>query len=163
MKIFIDRFDGKNKYESSYELEEKDYKGKTLLSVLLFIKQRKDITLNFTASCKSAICGACSVRVNGHSYLACDTIMDNLLKEYDEPESIRISPLGNFRVISDLIVDWEPSIENLRKIRPAIKPKAEFNTEKGCKQTQAEYDKIAKQWDCILTFDFSVIAITKVF
>lgn len=150
MKIFIDRFDGKNKYESSYELEEKDYKGKTLLTVLLFIKQHKDLTLNFTASCKSAICGACSVRVNGHSYLACDTIMDNLLKEYDEPESIRISPLGNFRVISDLIVDWEPSIENLRKIRPAIKPKAEFNAEKGCKQTQAEYDKIAKQWDCIL-------------
>lgn len=38
--------------------------------------------------------------------------MQDLLKEYDNPSSIRISPLGNFRVISDLIVDWEPSIEN---------------------------------------------------
>lgn len=150
MKIVIDRFDGKNKYEKEYILDDKDIMGKTLLSVLLFIKQTQDITLNFTASCKSAICGACAVRVNGHSYLACDTIMDNLLKEYDNPESIRISPLGNFRVISDLIVDWEPSIENLRKIRPAIVAKAEFSEEKGCTQTQAEYDRISKQWDCIL-------------
>lgn len=150
MKIIIDRFDGKNKYEKEYILDDKDIMGKTLLSVLLLIKQTQDITLNFTASCKSAICGACAVRVNGHSYLACDTIMDNLLKEYDNPESIRISPLGNFRVISDLIVDWEPSIENLRKIRPAIVAKPEFSEEKGCKQTQAEYDRISKQWDCIL-------------
>lgn len=150
MKIVIDRFDGKNKYEKEYILDDKDIMGKTLLSVLLFIKQTQDITLNFTASCKSAICGACAVRVNGHSYLACDTIMDNLLKEYDNPQSIRISPLGNFRVISDLIVDWEPSIENLRKIRPAIVAKAEFSEEKGCTQTQAEYDRISKQWDCIL-------------
>ncbi|MDN2915277.1 2Fe-2S iron-sulfur cluster-binding protein, partial [Campylobacter jejuni] len=80
----------------------------------------KDITLNFTSSCQSAFCGACAVRVNVHSYLACDTKMQDLLKEYDNPSSIRISPLGNLRVISDLIVDWEPSIENLRKIRPAM-------------------------------------------
>lgn len=116
MKIIIDRFNGKEKYEQSYDIDDKDMQGKTLLSLLLFIKKTKDITLNFTASCQSAICGACAVRVNGHSYLACDTKMQDLLKEYDNPSSIRISPLGNFRVVSDLIVDWEPSIENLRKI-----------------------------------------------
>lgn len=89
-----------------------------LCSLFCFLsKKTKDITLNLTASCQSAICGACAVRVDGHSYLACDTKMQDLLKEYDNPSSIRISPLGNFRVISDLIVDWEPSIENLRKIR----------------------------------------------
>ncbi|MCH3878999.1 2Fe-2S iron-sulfur cluster-binding protein [Campylobacter jejuni] len=32
---------------------------------MLFIKKTKDITLNFTVSCQSAICGACAVRVNG--------------------------------------------------------------------------------------------------
>lgn len=115
MKIIIDRFNDKEKYEQSYDIDDKDIQGKTLLSLLLFIKKTKDITLNFTASCQSAICGVCAVRVNGHSYLACDTKMQDLLKEYDNPSSIRISPLGNFRVISDLIVDWEPSIENLRK------------------------------------------------
>lgn len=149
MKIIIDRFNGKEKYEQSYDIDDKDIQGKTLLSLLLFIKKTKDITLNFTASCQSAICGACAVRVNGHSYLACDTKMQDLLKEYDNPSSIRISPLGNFRVISDLIVDWEPSIENLRKIRPAMVAKNEFSAEKDCKQSQEEFDRISKQWDCI--------------
>lgn len=150
MKIFIDRFDGKNKYEQAYILEDSVIQNMTLLSVLIYIKQNLDVTLNFTASCQSAICGACAVRVNGHSYLACDTKMTDLLKEYDNPESIHISPLGNFRVISDLVVDWEPSIENLRKIRPAMVAKSEFSKEKGCKQTPAEFERIVKQWDCIL-------------
>lgn len=150
MKFVIDRFDGKKKYNQTYELKDADIKGKTLLTALMLIKQTQDITLNFTASCRSAICGACAVRVNGHSYLACDTIMDTLLEEYDNPKSLHIAPLGNFRVISDLVVDWEPSIENLRKIRPAMVAKAEFSEEKGCKQTAADTEKINKQWDCIL-------------
>ncbi|MBE3610619.1 MULTISPECIES: 2Fe-2S iron-sulfur cluster-binding protein, partial [Campylobacter] len=143
MKIIIERFDGKKKYESTYELTSAEIEGKTLLSVLLLIKQTKDVSLNFTASCRSAICGACAVRVNGHSYLACDTKMKDLLKEYDNPDTIRISPLNNFRVVSDLVVDWEPSVENLRKIRPAIVAKDEFSEDKGCVQTQAEFDRIS--------------------
>lgn len=47
-------------------------------------------------------------------------------------------------------MDWEPSIENLRKIRPAMVAKNEFSAEKGCKQSQEEFDRINKQWDCIL-------------
>ncbi|MCD8212486.1 MAG: succinate dehydrogenase/fumarate reductase iron-sulfur subunit [Campylobacter sp.] len=150
MKIIIDRFNGKDKYQKEYVLNNEEIAGKTILSILLLIKQTQDVTLNFTASCRSAICGACAVRVNGHSYLACDTKIERILKEFDNPDTIRISPLGNFRVISDLVVDWEPSIENLRKIRPAIKPKDEFTSDKGCKQSQAEFDRISKQWDCIL-------------
>lgn len=51
MKIIIDRFNGKEKYEQSYDIDDKDIQGKTLLSLLLFIKKTKDIILNFTASC----------------------------------------------------------------------------------------------------------------
>nr|WP_251830910.1 2Fe-2S iron-sulfur cluster-binding protein [Campylobacter jejuni] len=51
------------------------YKGK-LCSLFYFLSKK----LNFTASCQSAICGACAVHVNGHSYLACDTKMQDLLK-----------------------------------------------------------------------------------
>ncbi len=46
MKIIIDRFNGKEKYEQSYDIDDKDIQGKTLLSLLLFIKKTKDITLN---------------------------------------------------------------------------------------------------------------------
>lgn len=64
MKIIIDRFNDKEKYEQSYDIDDKIY-GEKLCSLLLFIKKTKDITLNFTVSCQSAICGACAVRVNG--------------------------------------------------------------------------------------------------
>lgn len=46
MKIIIDRFNDKEKYEQSYDIDDKDIQGKTLLSLLLFIKKTKDITLN---------------------------------------------------------------------------------------------------------------------
>lgn len=43
MKIIIDRFNGKEKYEQSYDIDDKDIQGKTLLSLLLFIKKTKEI------------------------------------------------------------------------------------------------------------------------
>lgn len=68
MKFIIDRFDGKKSYQQTYTLVKEDIEALTLLGTLLLIKQKQDITLNFTASCRMAICGACSVRVNGHQY-----------------------------------------------------------------------------------------------
>lgn len=144
MKIIIDRFDGVKKYIQAYILDINEVKGKTLLALLQHIKRTQDISLNFTSACRMAICGACGVRVNGHSYLACDTKMDDLLAEYDYPDTFRISPLANFKVLSDLVVDWEPSIENLRKVKPTITAKDEFSEKNGCTQTQEEVDTIKK-------------------
>lgn len=45
MKIIIDRFNDKEKYEQSYDIDDKDIQEK-LCSLLLFIKKTKDITLN---------------------------------------------------------------------------------------------------------------------
>ncbi|SCM74170.1 8-methylmenaquinol:fumarate reductase iron-sulfur subunit [Desulfovibrio sp. 86] len=147
--LIIDRFDGKKHYEQAYTLATDDVAGKTVLNTLLFIKQTQDPTLNFTASCRCAICGACGVRVNGHAILACDTKMDDLMKTYGT-DTFRISPLANFKVISDLVVDWEPAVDNLRKIHPGMVAKSEFSEKEGCRQTQAEFDRIKKQWDCII-------------
>ena len=150
MKFIIDRFDGIESYRQSYTVAREEIEAKTLLGVLLHIKQNQDVTLNFTASCRCAICGACSVRVNGHAYLACDTKMTELFEEYKNVDTFHISPLKNFKVISDLVVDWEPSIENLRKIKPGLVAKDQFSEKDGCRQNQEEYDRIVKQWDCIL-------------
>ncbi|MDA3056875.1 succinate dehydrogenase/fumarate reductase iron-sulfur subunit [Campylobacter sp. VBCF_05 NA6] len=150
MKVIIDRFDGTKKYVSTYEVDNEKAKEMTLLMLLQYIKQNLDITLNFTAACRMAICGACGVRVNGHAYLACDTKMTELLEEYDNADEFRISPLANFTVINDLVVDWEPSIDNLRKVRPGINPGSEYNSQKGVEQSQEQINFIKKSWDCIL-------------
>ena len=133
--IIIDRFDGKNSFEQSYKLDPADVAGKTVLNTLLFIKQTQDPTLNFTASCRCAICGACAVRVNGHAVLACDTKMDDLAKTYGS-DPFHISPLANFKVISDLVVDWEPAMSR-RAVLMASSPSIWIISSKSARSRMA--------------------------
>jgi succinate dehydrogenase / fumarate reductase iron-sulfur subunit len=147
--ITIERFDGAKRYGQEYKVDTNDIRNKTVLATLIHIKEKLDPTLNFTASCRSAICGACGVRVNGHAVLACDTKIEDLLAIYDA-DALLVSPLANYTVLSDLVVDWEPSIENLRVIHPELEAKSEFSREKGCTQSAAEFENIRLMWDCIL-------------
>ena len=123
--------------------------GMTVLEALIYVKEKQDPTLSFTCSCRSSICGACAVRVNGNAELSCEILLENLLKRY-ETDTLTIEPLGNFRVIRDLVVDWDPKYARLKKIKPAIEPKPEFSLEKGCKQSPEEFNKFKKYAGCIL-------------
>lgn len=123
--------------------------GMTVLEALTQIKEHQDPTLSFTCSCRSSICGACSVRVNGNAELACEILVENLMKRYDTDE-LTIEPLGNFRVIRDLIVDWDPKYARIKKIKPTVNPKDEFNAKEGCKQSPEDFNKYKKLAGCIL-------------
>ena len=147
--IIIERFDGTKRHTREYRAGKNEIHNKTVLATLMFIKEKLDPTLNFTASCRSAICGACAVRVNGSAILACDTKIEDLFALY-ESDSLTIAPLANYTVLSDLVVDWTPAIENLRKVHPGIVAKNAFSKEKGCKQSVADFDKVKVMWDCIL-------------
>ena len=84
-----------------------DYEAdRTILWGLQKIKDTQDPTLTFLAACRSAVCGACSVRVNGEAMLGCEAKIDELTERYGTDE-LTIAPIGNFRVIRDLVVDWE--------------------------------------------------------
>jgi len=56
--------------------------GLTVLGALTYIKEQQDPTLSFTCSCRSSICGACAVRVNGEVYGHLDSRekIENLLQ-----------------------------------------------------------------------------------
>ena len=135
--IVIERFDGKKRYSQEYTLARADVHNKTVLSTLIFIKEHLDPTLNFTAACRMAICGACGVRLNGQPIIACDTSMEDQLALY-ATNRVTIAPLANFKVISDLVVDWEPALENLRKVHPSLMARKEFSKEKGCRQSAGD-------------------------
>lgn len=143
----IDRFDGSRSWTQSYAFEYSP--ALTVLGCLILLKEKQDPTLNFTASCRSAICGSCAVRVNGNAVLACDTRLDTVLEQWGS-DRLTIAPLGNFPVISDLVVDWSDKVERLRKAKPGLKAKKEFSAESGCRQLPADFARIQKQWDCIL-------------
>ncbi len=147
LTFLIDRFDGVDSWRQRYEFAYRP--GMTVLACLIHIKEHIDPTLNFTASCRSAICGACAVRVNGNALLACDTMVDDLLTVWGEGALV-VSPLGNAKVVSDLVVEWSEKIERLRLARPGLQAKSEFSAEKGCRQSPKDMQAIARQWDCIL-------------
>ena len=80
----IHRKNDKKSWVQSYTLELK--KGMTVLEALNEIKAVQDPTLSFTAACRSGICGACAVRVNGNAELSCEILVEDLLKRYKTTE-----------------------------------------------------------------------------
>lgn len=84
------------KYIKVYDFSLK--KDETLLDVLDNIKHTKDSSLTYRSSCRSGVCGSCSMKVNNKEVLACK----HKVKHNDE-----ISALGNKEIIKDLVVDLE--------------------------------------------------------
>ena len=64
MSIKINRHNNIETFELPFE-------STTLLHALYEIKKSIDPTLTFGSTCRSGICGACAVRVNGKEVLAC--------------------------------------------------------------------------------------------
>ena len=143
----ISRFVEGKSWEQTYKVTVK--LGMTLLDALTEVKEKQDPTLSFTSSCRSCICGACAVRVNGNAELSCEMPVEELVKRYNT-NTLIIEPLGNFTVIRDLVVDWDPKYAKIKKIKPTITPKKDFSPEKGCKQSIEEFNKYKKLAGCIL-------------
>jgi succinate dehydrogenase / fumarate reductase, iron-sulfur subunit len=143
----IQRFDGEKSFEQEFSFPHEP--GKTLLWGLITIKETLDSSLTFVAACRSAVCGACAVRINGQAMLACETALDSILLRFNS-DTIRVAPLANFKVIRDLAVDWEPKAQRLAEVHPWLLPKAEFTAESGCRQSAADFKKIRTQASCIL-------------
>ena len=109
--------------------------GQTLLAALYEIKRTQDSTLTFSSGCRSGVCGACAVRVNGREKLACA----HKLEEGDH-----IEPLAYHPVVRDLKVDRSASLSTLDKAQAflhdytvaLVTPQDELKTE--------------RQSDCIL-------------
>ena len=143
----IHRFDGQKEYVQDYCFPYQA--GKTLLWGLIEIKENSDASLAFTAACRSAVCGACAVRVNGQAVLACETSLDSLLEKY-RTDTLTLAPLRNFTVIRDLIVDWDEKTERLAAVKPWLIPQDHFSAAKGCVQSGDDFKKINVQAGCIL-------------
>jgi len=142
----IERSDGAKSFVAAYSFPYQP--GKTVLWGLITIKETIDPTLAFTASCRSAICGACAVRVNGQALLACETPLDAMLERFGD--TLTIGPIQNFKVIRDIVVDWEAKTKHLTESKTWLIPKDEFNALQGCHQSAADFKQINTQASCIL-------------
>ena len=121
----VKRFDPKKgSYFQDYtvDISPKD----TVLVGLLKIRSEQDSTLGIRCSCRSAICGSCSMKMNHVSGLACNTIIQNVLHE----GKVFVEPAGNMSVLKDLIVDFDSFWNKVHHTKPWLetvgkKPKRE--------------------------------------
>ena len=110
-------------YDSAPHLERYEldlWDEATILDGLLAIKDKQDDSLAFRRACRHAICGSCSMVVNGYTKLVCKTPIASELKR--GRTELRITPMRTMRVVKDLVVDMAPFWKHFRDVEPWLQP-----------------------------------------
>ena len=147
-KFRIKRYNPEKQADPYYE--EFDYEipdGATLLDCLNQIKWNMDGTLTYRMSCRSAICGSCGMKGNGHALLACQKQAAHLLK--DGSDTITVEPLGNMPVIKDLVTDFKQFWDKIDQVKPYLKNE-EKPPELERTQSPQQFKKIDDATTCIM-------------
>ncbi len=77
--------------------------------------------------CLEEVCGSCSMLIDGVPRQACVALIENLIKDKDEPV-ITLAPLTKFPLVRDLMVDRSQMFANLKKVEAWINPKESSGT-----------------------------------
>jgi succinate dehydrogenase / fumarate reductase iron-sulfur subunit len=72
-----------------------------------------DRSLTFRHACHHSTCGACGMRVNGTEKLTCITRIRDVTHEGG---TIKVEPLRNFPILSDLVVDMGPLYAAMERV-----------------------------------------------
>ena len=117
VRRFNPESESKEPYFQEYNLEVEEYV--TVLDALIKVREEVDGSLALRCSCRAAICGSCSMRVNGHAKLACNTkIVDVAPKDHN----VTVEPMGNLPVVKDLVTDMKPFWDRVRAVQPWLQP-----------------------------------------
>ena len=142
----IKRYNPEKQAEPYFEEFELDIsEGTTVLDCMNQIKWTMDGSFTYRMSCRSAICGSCAVKANGHAILACQRQAVHLLKD----NTIVLEPLGNMKPIKDLAVDFKPFWDKIDQIEPYLQPKSK-PPEKERHQSPEEFRLIDDASTCIM-------------
>ncbi len=91
----------------------------TVLDALEFAKAEVDGSISFRRSCRSAICGSCSMNINGVTGLACKTPISTVLRS---DNSVKIDPMPNFEPMKDMVVHMDPFWDKYSRLKPYLQP-----------------------------------------
>lgn len=116
-----------------------------VLDAVNYIKDHLDSTLSYRWSCHMAVCGSCSIMIDGEPKLACKAFVRDL------PErKVRIEPLANFPIERDLVVVLDDFMEKLQRVKPYIIREEQTPLEDGeYLQTPAQLKKFKQYTQCI--------------
>jgi succinate dehydrogenase/fumarate reductase iron-sulfur protein len=122
-----------------------------------------DRTLCFRHACHHSTCGACGMRVNGVEKLTCITLIREVTADGG---TIRVDPLRNFPVVSDLAVDMDLLFLRNDLVKQAhVLPDSEAAVEVSVKRPRGEsldgqYMRLSDCIECGLCISACPIAAT---
>lgn len=120
-RLRVRRFDPEAKNPSphfqEYEMEVPEHF--TVLDTLIKVREDIDPSLALRCSCRASICGSCAVRVNDQARLGCKTRITEVANAGDV---VTVEPMGNQRVIKDLVVDLQLFWGKVRAVEPFLLP-----------------------------------------
>jgi succinate dehydrogenase/fumarate reductase iron-sulfur protein len=119
------------------------YPAMTVLDTLLAVQREHDPTIAFRYSCRVAMCGTCTLRVNGKSTLACQALVG------DEETELTIDPVAGLPVIRDLLVDMQPFWDRWAQVKPYLVPKPGATEPARLRPDSPERQMISAALDCI--------------
>ena len=114
----------------------------TVLDLLLAIQRREDASIGFRYSCRVAMCGTCTVRVNGRTVLSCQ-------EPVPDGDEVRLDPLAGLPVVRDLVVDTAPFWAEWARVTPYLVPVERLDEPARIPPTAPERRVIDPSLDCI--------------
>lgn len=104
VKFKVFRFNAEEDYLPYYDDYEMEVTSEeVVLDILNRIKWDHDGSFSYRRSCRHGICGACAIKVNGRSTLACKESMDDMVALFGN--ELVLEPLSKKRAIKDMIID----------------------------------------------------------
>ncbi len=121
-----------------------------------------DRSLVFAHACHHSTCGACGMRVNGVEKLTCITLIRDVTADGG---TVKIDPLRNFPIISDLAVDMGVLYTRMdevghRSVLPLSEEPAEPGTKPAKIAAEGDYIRLADCIECGLCISACPIANT---
>lgn len=116
-----------------------------------------DRTLVFSHACHHSTCGACGMLVNGVEKLTCITRISSVTKDGG---TIRVEPMRNFPIISDLSVDMTVFYQRMESVGHQPVVPVSFEDSKGKFEKEDDLLKLADCIECGLCISACPIALT---
>jgi succinate dehydrogenase / fumarate reductase iron-sulfur subunit len=149
IKLDIFRFD-----EATDEVPHRDVvtvdipETSTVLDALETAKELVDGSITFRRSCRSAICGSCSMNINGITGLACKTPCNTVM---DDEGVIKIDPMTNFQPMKDLAVHMDPFWDKYARLKPYLQPAdADADHERERRVSPDDMKKLVQVANCVM-------------
>ncbi len=121
--------------------------GMTVLSALLYAKEKLDHSIAIRYSCRMASCGSCGMKINGLPRLACYTQINEL---GDGP--ITVEPLEHYPLVRDLVTDFHDFFGKHKSVGPYLVRLDEAEQE----TSDSEYAQSQPQVDDFLQFSYCI-------